>query len=312
MARAVWSGTISFGLVNIPVKLYNATAPRDVRFHQFDRETGKRVRHQRVAGWPETHATQDTDSGSTTIEDSSGRAPRRPDASTGQAEPPLEPQPGQAGARSVAYEDIVKGYELAPDRFVMVTPEELRALQPEPSRSIDIEDFVGLEEIDPVYFDKSYYIAPQRGVGAEKPYSLLLAAMGRAGKVGIARFVLKSKPYLAAIRPMDDVLVLETLFFADEVRELKEIGGLPVQAEVPERELDMAKSLIGLMATNWDPSRYRDEQREQIMDLIREKAETEGGIAVAGEEPEVPSRIPDLLAALKASVEAAKQNAAEA
>jgi DNA end-binding protein Ku len=160
--------------------------------------------------------------------------------------------------------------------------------------------------------DKSYYVAPERGVGAEKLYSLLLAAMGRVGKVGIARFVLRSKPYLAAIRPMDDVLVLETLFFADEVRELKEIGGLPAQAEVPERELDMAKNLIGLMATNWDPSRYRDEQREQIMDLIREKAETEGEIAVAGEEPEVPSRIPDLLAALKASVEAAKKNAAEA
>jgi DNA end-binding protein Ku len=313
MARAVWSGTISFGLVSIPVKLYTATTPRDVRFHQFDRETGKRVRYQRVAGWPEEGGAGDADSGLAPTDDSSGPVVEAPPGLATEPPQPLEEPTRQASpVRGVAYEDVVKGFEVAPDRFVMVSPEELRDLQPEPSRSIDIEDFVGLEQIDPVYFDKSYYVAPDRGAAAEKPYALLLAAMRRSGKVGIARFVLRSKPYLAAIRPMDDVLVLETLFFADEVRELKEVGGLPVQADVPERELEMAEKLIGVLASNWDPSRYRDEQREQILDLIREKAETEGEISVPrDEEPEVTSRIPDLLAALKASVEAAKKNVAE-
>jgi DNA end-binding protein Ku len=208
---------------------------------------------------------------------------------------------------------VVKGYEVEPDRFVTVTQEELRTLAPERSQSIDIEDFVDLADIDPVFFDKSYYVAPQRGEGAEKPYALLLAAMHRAGKVAIGRFVLRTKPYLAAIRPMEDTMVLETLFFADEVRELTEIGPLPVQARVTERELATAEQLIAMLARAWEPSRYRDEYRERLLELINRKAEAQTGLIAPEEEPE-PERkgIPDLLAALKASVEAAKKDEAVA
>src|SRR6201746_1622570 len=170
MARAMWSGAIRLGLVNVPVKMYSATSPKTVRFHQLSRETGSRIRQKRV------------------------------DPSTGD---------------EVAFEDIVKGYELTPDRYVIIEPEELDALDPKATKTIDIEEFVDLAEIDPIYYDHNYYLAPT--TGGAKPYRLLLDAMREAGKVAIGRVVIRSKQQLCALRPTDGVMTMSTMLFGDEV-----------------------------------------------------------------------------------------------
>jgi DNA end-binding protein Ku len=309
MARTIWTGTVSFGLVSIPVRLVNATSPKDVRFHQFDRESGRRVRYRRVA-----EGTSEWDVPEALV------AQREERPATEGAEPAVRPEP-EEGADSdrpedrsastepvVAFEDVIKGYEVDRDRFVMVSPEELDALRPEQSRTIEIEHFVDLRDIDPIYFEKSYYLAPQRGVGAEKPYGLLLAAMEQAGKVGVARFVLRSKEYLAAIRPVHGVLGLETMFFHDEVRTAGDVDNVPVAVEPTPRELEVAVHLIELLATNWDPTRHEDTYRQRVLELIEGKLETEQIHATEPEAPPSPG-IPDLMAALKASVEAARQQA---
>jgi DNA end-binding protein Ku len=209
----------------------------------------------------------------------------------------------QSRVPEVPYEDVVKGYEVEPGAFVMVRPEELEALRPTPDHVIEITDFVSMDQIDPIYFEKSYYVAPQ--AGAERPYALLLRAMERSNRVGIARFVLRTKEYLAAIRPMEDVIALETMFFADEIRAVSEIWNLPATAAVPDRELGVAGKLIDLLATDWEPNRYTDSYRERILELIRSKAETRELV----EEQAPPARpgVPDLLAALRASVESARK-----
>jgi len=309
VARAVWSGSIGFGLVSIPVRLWGATAPKDVRFHEFDRGSGRRIRYRRVTGMQSGSAQP--------FDPATERTERRPEL---EARTPLrtegkeEPAPRQAarpGAppseeREVPYEEVAKGYEVGEGRYVMVTPEELAALRPERSRVIEIQDFVSLDDIDPVYFDRSYLVSPQRGVGAEKPYGLLLRAMQRSRRVGIATFVLSSKAHLAAIRPRQDALVLETLFFADEVRGVSEIGYAAPPLEPAQRELDVAMKLIDLLAADWDPSRYRDAFREQVLGLIESKAAGAG--VVREEEPAAPTAgVADLMAALQASVESAKK-----
>ena len=187
--------------------------------------------------------------------------------------------------------------------LVSVTPEELAALRPERSRTIEIQDFVSLDDIDPVYFDRSYLVSPQRGAGAEKPYGLLLRAMQRSRRVGIGTFVLSSKAHLAAIRPREDVLVLETLFFADEVRSISEIGYAALPVEPAPRELDVAMKLIDLLATEWDPSRYRDAFREEVLGLIESKAAGAGLVRVEGSSTPPSAGVADLMAALQASVE---------
>jgi DNA end-binding protein Ku len=310
MARAIWSGQVSFGLVSIPVKLFNATSPKDVRFHQFDRESGRRVRYRRVTesvgdwGPPDRLAREPDDA----IEP--GGAPAVPEWDEPSTAGERGPSEGPPAAEAVVeYEDVIKGYELDRDRFVMVSREELEALRPEQSHTIEIEHFVSLADIDPVYFDKSYYLAPQRGVGAEKPYGLLLAAMERTGRIGIARFVLRSKEYLAAIRPVRGLLGLETMFFDDEVRTSEEIDNLVVAADPSSRELDVATRLIELLVTEWDPAQYQDTYRQRVLELIEGKVDARD---IHVEEPEHPpaTGVPDLMAALKASVEAAKKAAA--
>jgi DNA end-binding protein Ku len=322
MPRSIWTGSLSFGLVNIPVRLYPATVERDVRFHQFQRGTGKRVRHQRVVPpgppsdrWEEgpegtamPHGLLPADApASPENGEAAGRELTGPGPMAAPAPPeppgiPEVPEPEPPAAReSVDYSEVVKGYEIAPGEFVMVTSEELEALRPAADRTIEIADFVDLGEIDPIYFDRTYYVAPQRG--AEKPYALLVQAMERAGKVGIARFVLRTKEYLAAIRPVGPAAVLETLFYADEVRPASELY-LPVGIEVSERELKVAGQLIGILATEWEPARYRDTYRERLLELLESKAA--GRRVVVPEEPERPTAVPDLLAALRASVEAAR------
>lgn len=258
MAKAIWSGAISFGLVNIPVKLYSATQQKDIRFHEFDKRTRKRIRHKRV-----------------------------PEGSN----------------REVDYEDIEKGYEVSKGEFVMVTRKELEAVEPGRSRTIDLEAFVDGDEIDPIYYEKTYYLAPVEDAGAEKPYRLLAKAIEDQGKVAIGRFVLRSKQYLAAIRPMDGVLALETLFFHDEVRpasEMENVSGS--DASVSREHLGIARQLIDSLTRKWDPSEYEDTYRAQVLRLIRDKAK---GKEIVTEKPEEP-KIADLMEALRASVEAAK------
>lgn len=284
MARSVWTGTVSFGLVSIPVKLFNATESRSVRFRQVDRETGGRVRYRRVVG---------ALPGEKTGEETAG--------------PEDVPEPRAEGAAEVEvpYERIVKGYEVEPERWVLLEREEIESLAPTPSRTIEIEDFVDLDEVDPVYLEKSYFLAPIREVGAERPYALLLQALERANVAGIGRFVLRRKEHLAAIRPREGVLGLETMFFADEVREPGDVM-LPVPHEdVSDRELELAGMMIESLRAPWDPERYRDTTRERVLALIAERAES--GEVVERPDEDVPeTRVPDLMEALRASVEALK------
>jgi DNA end-binding protein Ku len=257
MARAIWSGAISFGLVNVPVKLYSATSPKGVRFHQLSSKTGARIRQKRV------------------------------DPSTGE---------------EVPYEEIVKGYEITPDRYVTIAPEELETLDPKATRTIDIEEFVSLGEIDPIFYDHNYYLAPT--AGGAKAYRLLLDAMGDSGKVGIGKVVLRSKQQLCALRPAAGVLTLTTMLFGDEVLSPDRIDELDAleEAEASERELKMAEQLISTLSAEFEPTKYRDEYRERVLELIERKAAGEE-IAVAPQTEE-PAAAPDLMAALEASLAA--------
>ena len=260
MPRAIWSGAISFGLVNIPVKLYSAVSRKTVRFHQLDAESGQRIRQQRI-----------------------------------------NPESGE----EIPYERIIKGYEIGPDRYVTISPEELEALEPQKTRTIDIEDFVDLEEIDPIFYDHPYYLAPDTGAG--KAYRLLLDAMSEAGKVAIARVVIRSKENLVAIRPHGGVLTMETMLFADEViapDSLEELSSADGDQKTSKRELEMAQQLIDSLTSEFEPDKYHDEYRERVLDMIERKAQ--GETVVVEAPPEEPKEVPDLMAALEASIASAK------
>jgi DNA end-binding protein Ku len=265
MPRAIWSGAISFGLVNVPVKLYSATSPKTVRFHQLSRETGSRIRQKRV------------------------------DSSTGD---------------EVAFDDIVKGYELTPDRYVVIEPEELDSLDPKATKTIDIEEFVDLDEIDPIYYDHSYYLAP--ATGGAKAYRLLLEAMRESGKVAIGKIVIRSKQQLCALRPSGDAMALSTMLFGDEVLSsdrLDELDGLQ-DAEATQRELTMAQQLIDSLSAEFHPEKFKDEYRERVLELIERKAAGEE-IAVAPEAEEA-APAPDLMAALEASLAEVRSGSSDA
>jgi DNA end-binding protein Ku len=292
MPRSVWRGTLSFGLVAIPVSLYPATEAKDVRFHLFDRE-GRRVRYKRVVeadlplGEPEKDEIEDDEAS-------------QPETGSG----PVPEQRERAGETEVAYEDLVRGYEVEPETYVFLETEEIERARPSPSRVIDLEHFVRLEEIDPVYFEKAYYVAPASG--AERSYELLLRTMTETGRVGIGRFVLRTKPHLVALRPMEKVLALETLFFGDEVRDAAPLVSRLGGRAVTEREIDISKQLVEALATDWDPSRFADEYRAELMRMIDER--TPERIEERLEEPSADSRsrIGDLMDTLRRSVEEAK------
>ena len=263
MPRPIWSGAISFGLVNVPVKLVGAVSPKDVRFNQLEAGTGARIKQKRVS------------------------------AETGE---------------EVPFDQIVKGYEISPDNYVVIEPQELDALDPKATRSIEIEDFVDLDQIDPLYFERPYYLVPDKG-GA-KAYALLLEAMKESKKVGIARLVLRTKQYLAAIRPLGDALVLETLLYPDEVTLPDEIEGLPRDdVEIQDRELKIARQLIESLSTEFEPENYHDEYRERVLELIEQKAE--GKQIVTQPATEEPTKVVDLMAALEASLAQAKEAKAD-
>ena len=263
MARAIWTGSISFGLLNVPVKLYSAVSSRSISFRELRESDGSRVRHRRVA---------------------------------------------EADGEEVAYEEIVKGYEIAPDQYVVMSRDELEALDPKKTKTIEIEDFVDLDEIDPIYFNQPYYIGP--APGAERAYALLAQAMGEQRKVAIARFVMRNKESLAAIRASADgaVLTLATMRFADEVvpvSQLEDVLGETADVEPREREVEMAKALIDSLAADFDPSAYKDEHREELLALIQRKASGEKIVSADSEAPK-PTKAPDLMAALEESLAAIK------
>lgn len=260
MPRSIWRGAISFGLVNVPVKLFSAVSKKTVRFNQLHDADGVRIQMKRMC---------------------------------------------PADGEEVPYEHIVKGYEISPDQYVVITPDELKALDPEKSRSIDIEDFVDLDEIDPLYFDHPYYLAPD--AGAAKAYGLLLKALGESGKVAIARFVMRDKQYLSAIRAANGVLTLETMLFADELVTPDQIEELPDVANVKatKREVEMAQQLIESLSTSFEPGKYEDTYRDRVMDLIERKAQ--GEEIATQPEAEAPKEVPDLMAALEASIRQTKQ-----
>ena len=260
MARAIWSGSISFGLLNVPVKLYSAVARRNIALREIRESDSARIKHRRVA--------EGTD-------------------------------------EEVPYENIVKAFEITPGQYVPLSKDEMSALAPEKTRAIEVQDFVDLEQIDPIYFDSPYYLGPADG--AEKAYSLLAKAMGNSGKVAIARFVFRNKEHLAAIRAGNGVLTLTTMRFADEVvapDELEDV--LPEKAaKVAKKEQEMAEQLIDSLSTEFDPAAYRDEYREQLMSLIERKAEGKEIVASEAEAPKA-TKAPDLMAALEQSIAAVK------
>jgi DNA end-binding protein Ku len=294
MATAVWTGTLSFGLVTLPVRLYPATQPKDVRFHLYDRE-GHRIRYQRVV---ETGAEPPSDWNELRPSDSA-----RDEIAT----PMREERPATRGPveTPVAWEDVVRGVETDEGELVTVPREELERIRPERSRFIDIEDFVELEQIDPVYLDKSYYAIPMTPE-ATKPYVLFHHAMREAGRIGIGRFVLRTKPHLVAIRPMEKVLAVETMFFGDEVRDPADLAPDLDGVEVDERELELAVTLIETLKTEWDPDAYADTYREELLGMLAERTPT----TRPAEEPAPAggSAVEELMAALKESVAAAQRD----
>jgi DNA end-binding protein Ku len=261
MARAIWSGSISFGLVNIPVKVFTAVSRKNVSFHQIDRNTGARIKQRRVSS---------------------------------------------VSGDEVAYEDIVKGYELPSGEYITIDDDELSALDPEAARTIDIEEFVDLADIDPIYYDSAYYLVPDATTA--KPYKLLAEAMEESQKVGIARFVMRTKQYVAAVRPKDGRLLLSTMVYDDEVVRPEEIGGFDVldKVEVGEKEVAMAEQLIASLSTEFEPGKHRDTYREAVLELIERKAAGETEILPAPAAP-AAEKVIDLMAALEASVAAAKE-----
>jgi DNA end-binding protein Ku len=212
----------------------------------------------------------------------------------------------EADGKEVAYEDMVKGYEISPEQYVVITRDELEALDPKKTRAVEIEDFVDLDEIDPIYFDHPYYLGPDKG--AERAYALLVKAMEDERKVAIARFVLRNRESLAALRPMNGVLTLTTMRFADEVVTPEELGDvIPDDVEAPKkREVDMAKQLVGQLESKFEPDKYRDEYREELIAMIERKAEGEDVLETVSEAPK-PTRAPDLMAALEESLAAVKR-----
>jgi len=260
MPRAIWSGTISFGLVSIPIKLFGAVSRKSVHFNQIDTRTSSRIKQKRVS---------------------------------------------EADGSEVPPEALAKGYQLASGEYVLVSDEELGALDPKASRTVEIEEFVDQADIDPVFYDSAYLVAPDQAT--LKPYALLQRAMEESGKVGIARFVMRTKQYLAAIRPVDGRLMLSTMVYADELNSPEEIPELDAVADidVSDKEVAMARQLIESLGAEFEPARFRDTYRDQVLELIDRKASGATEIVTAPEEP-AAAKVVDLMSALEASVAAAK------
>lgn len=254
MARSLWSGSISFGLVNVPVKLHTVVRERQVHFHMMTPDGGCRLRRKLYC----------PDSG-----------------------------------KEYDFGETSRGYEIAPNQYIIIEEEELARLKPEQGHAIEIQEFVDLHDVDPVYFDRPYYLSPNKG--GEKGYKLMVEAIESSGKVGIARFVMHQRQHLAVLRVRDHALVLETMHYHDEVGDVSELD-LPGRVSVNERERELAVQIIESMATAWEPDRYHDEYREQLEELIRERAEGAEETVLQQAPPEPGGKVIDLMEALKKSL----------
>jgi DNA end-binding protein Ku len=265
MPRAIWSGSLSFGLVSVPVKAYSAVHDHNVHFHQLQKKTGARIRNEKVS------------------------------AKTG---------------KPVDSDDIERGFELSNGKYVVVDTGELEDLRPKSTRTIDITDFVELAAVDPIYYDHTYWLAPD-GEAADRAYRLLLAAMESAARVAIGTVVMRNKQYLAAIRPLDGALAMSTMRFADEVVSRKKISGIPAARSKPAaKELKLASQIINSLASEWNPKRYHDTYTEELRDLIERKAKGEE-LTVDASEEEPEGKVVDLMAALQASLESGRRRPAK-
>ncbi|MFF8449645.1 Ku protein [Streptomyces leeuwenhoekii] len=262
MARAIWTGVITFGLVTVPVGLFSATEDHTVHFHQLQRGTSDRIRNRRV---------------------------------------------NERTGEEVAAADIVKGFEVAEGEYVVVDPDELDEIAPGRSQTIEISDFVDLAAIEPVYFARTYYLAP-RGKEYLKVYELLRAALAETNRVGLATFVMRGRQYLTALRAEDRLLVLQTLHWADEVRDpARELPELPSDRAGRGKELEMAVQLVDALSGPWDPGRYHDTYQEKVRELVRAKAE--GREIATAEEPPRATNVIDLMEVLQGSLDRARSSA---
>lgn len=261
MPRPIWNGSISFGLVNIPIKLYSAVKRKTLHFHQLRKTDGCRIRLKKTC---------------------------------------------EHDGQEVPTENIVKGYEISPDRYVVVSPAELEALHPKASRMIEIETFVKLQEIDPILYEQSYYLVPDKG--AIKPYNLLCTAMRESKKVAIAKFVLRNKEYLAAIHPLGYALTLSTMFFANEIVGQQELEDLhPAETTPAKKELEIAMQLIESLSSDFTHTKYHDEYREKTLAMIEKKAEGQEIIEQKHDIAPQKGKVIDLMEALEASLTALKK-----
>ncbi len=250
MARSLWTGTISFGLVSVPVRMFSATESKEVRFHFLDKRDLAPIGYDKVRRDTGEHVDND---------------------------------------------EIVRGFEVEKGRYVPLEDEDLDRLDVELTKAIDICDFVDLEEIDPIYFRKAYYLLPQEG--AEKPYRLLVRALEETGKVAIAKIVIRNKQHLAALRPWKGTLLLETMYYADEVRQPEKVDG---KEGLRKPEVEMAKSLVENLSDSFDPAKYDDTYRKELLELLRAKAK---GAPLPEPQAEERGEVVDLMAALRESVE---------
>jgi len=259
VARAIWSGVISFGLVSVPVRMYTATESKELKFHFLDRRDMAPIGYDKVNK--------------------------------------------ETGA-SVEAENIVRGFEFEKGRFVELTEEDIDRLDIELTHAIDICDFVSIDEIDPLFFRKGYYLLPQEG--AEKPYRLLVKALEETGRVAIAKVVIRNKQHLAAVRPVKDTLVLETMYYADEVRKPDSVNG---RTRLQKAEVEMAKTLVENLSGSFRPEKYDDTYRKELLDLIRAKAK---GKKLPEPQEEEEAEVVDLMAALRESVDQTKKKSKRA
>jgi DNA end-binding protein Ku len=300
MSRAIWRGAISFGLVSIRVRLHPATRHLDVRFRELDATTGQRLRHQRVRqdpGVPEWTLEPAAPPQPAATEAPSSRRPPSPPA-------PVMPPAAPPQSTSVRAEDVVRGFEFEPERYFTVSAAELEALAPQRTRSIDIEQFVASAEVDPIYFDTSYYVVPE--LENVRSFAVLLEGMRETGRLALSWIVLRKKRHLAALRDRGQVMVLSTMFHADEVLPADQLQ-VPLPADLSSRERDMARLLIETLSGPFEPERYRDEYRERLVSLLEQRASSQ---RTPRPEPEMVAPVTgvqDLMAALHASVERARR-----
>lgn len=258
MARSLWKGSINFGLVHIPVKMYKAASGKDLRFRELHDADLSPLKQKRFC--------------------------------------PID-------GEEVSRDHVVKGFEVGPDQFVVVKKEELEALEKGEAHTINIENFVDLSEVDPVYFENSYYVTPDKG--ASRAYALLLAAMQDANKAAIARVVLRQKQHLVLLRAAGDAIAMSTLYYADEVLAQDKLDELPRDIRPEKRELEMARQLIDSLTQDFHPEQYHDEYRERVLELIEKKAE--GKRVTMPRARKEPAKVIDLVSALQASLNASKK-----